>query len=273
MAGRTAAGMIPDLTSFRPEWLDTAEVSCALAEPQVTGLSFFFHDEASCTEFTVAQSLDECVMADEKVLRSKFDILPRHWLKIHYDGMERCGLSHYFYINPTVHYPITTIRCFLRSYGLTEVAIMEELLKPALEARETQWGLAIKRFPDLTVPRIFFSIERVLLNQTLTPFVTFGYLSATAAEQYRKWNSRISAGESVFISLDPAVQKLSSIDFCDVASEQLGAISESKFPHQFDYLKIRISEPAQAPTLTGYLPLSRFHGRREDFDRLVIDLI
>jgi hypothetical protein len=149
---------------------------------------------------------------------------------------------------------------------------MEDLLKPALEAQGTQWGLAIKRFPCRVVPRIFFSIERVFLNQTLTPFVTFGYLSATAAEQYRKWNNRISTGERVFISLDPTVQKLSSIDFCDVSSEQLGAISESGYPHQFDYLKIRIREPAQAPALTGYLPLSRFRGRREDFGRLVIDL-
>lgn len=264
--------MIPDLAGFRPEWLDSAEVSFALAGPRVTGLSFFFHDESPCTEFAVSQSLDECVMSDEKALRAKFSLLPRYWLKIHYDGKERSGLSHYFYINPNMHYPITTIRCFLRSYGLTGVAIMEELLKPALDVQGTQWGLAIKRFPGRTVPRIFFSIKRVLLNQTLTPFVSLGYLSATSAEQYRKWNTRISAGERVFISLDPAVQKLSSIDFCDVSSEQLGTVSESESSHQFDYLKIRIGEPAQAAALTGYLPLSRFRGRQEDSGRLVIDL-
>lgn len=264
--------MIPELASFLPEWLDTAEVSCALAGPQVTGLSFFFHDEASCTEFAVAQSLDECVMYDEKALRAKFSLLPRYWLKIHYDGKERSGLSHYFYINPSMHYPITTVRCFLRSYGLTGVALMEKLLKPALEAQGTQWGLAIKRFPGRTVPRIFFSIPRPLLKQVLAPCTRLGYLSEAAELRYLEWDSRISAGERVFISLDPTVQKLSSIDFCDVSSEQLGTASESGYPQQFDYLKIRIGEPAQAAALTGYLPLSRFQGRREDSGRLVIDL-
>ncbi len=264
--------MIPDLAGFRPEWLDNAEVSFALAGLQVTGLSFFFHDEADCREFAATQSLDECVMSDEKALRAKFSLLPRYWLKIHYDGKERSGLSHYFYINPSMHYPITTIRCFLRSYGLTDIAKMEELLKPALEASGTQWGLAIKRFPGRTVPRIFFSIPRPLLKQVLAPFVRFNYLPEMAARLYLEWDNRISAGECVFISLDPAVQKLSSIDFCAVSSEPFSAISESGYPHQFDYLKIRIGEPAQAAALTGYLPLSRFRGRQEDSGRLVIDL-
>lgn len=264
--------MIPELTSFRPEWLDSVEVSCALTQAQVTGLSFFFHDEASCTEFAAAQSLDECVISDEKALRAKYSLLPRYWLKIHYDGKERSGLSHYFYISPSMHYPITTIRCFLRSYGLTDIAIMEELLKPALDAQETQWGLAIKRFSGRTVPRIFFSIPRPLLKQVLAPCTRLGYLSEAAELRYQEWDNRISAGERVFISLDPTLQKLSSIDFCDVSSEQLGTALESGYPHQFDYLKIRIGEPAQAAVLTGYLPLYRFRRQREDSGRLVIDL-
>jgi len=264
--------MIPDLAGLRPEWLDSAEVSFALAGPQVTGLSFFFHDEATCEEFAAAESLDKCVMADEKALRAKYSLLPRYWLKVHYNDRERCGLSQYFDINPVMHYPITTIRCFLRSYGCADVGMIEDLLKPALEASDTQWGLALKRFPSQVVPRIFFSIERTLLKQVLAPFVRLGYLSETAALRYQEWDNRISAGERVFISLDPTVQKLSSIDFCDVSSEQLGTALESGYPHQFDYLKIRIGEPAQAAVLTGYLPLYRFRRQREDSGRLVIDL-
>lgn len=149
---------------------------------------------------------------------------------------------------------------------------MEELLKPALEARGTQWGLAIKRFPDRVVPRIFFSIPRPLLKRVLAPFIRFDYLSEMAAQLYLEWDSRLLAGESVFISLDPTLQKLSSMDFCDVSSEQLGTTPESGYPQQFDYLKIRIREPAQAAALTVYLPLSRFQGRRKDFGRLGINL-
>lgn len=259
--------MIADLASFRPEWLESAEVSVALAGREVTGLSFFSHDEVSCAEFAAAESLDERVMVDEKGLRSKFDILPRHWLKIHYDGRKRCGLSQYFHINPTMHYPITTIRCFLRSYGCTDVGTIEELLNPALEARGTQWGLAVKRLPGLVVPRIFFSIDRVLLNEVLIPFVSLGYLSAAAAEQYREWNGRISAGPGVFLSLDPTLGRLSSLDFCAVSSGQLPGMSENGYPQRFDYLKIRITDLADAAALTGYLPLSLFQKWGRDFSR------
>lgn len=210
--------MIPDLRNFRQEWLESAEVSIALAGVRVTGLSFFFHDEASCTEFAAAESLDDQVMADEKALRAKFSLISRYWLKIHYDGTERCGLSHYFDINPAMHYPITTIRCFLRRYGCADAGIIEDLLKPALEARDTQWGLALKRSAGQTAPRIFFSIMRPLLNEALAPFVSLGYLSAAAAEQYREWNDRIRAGLRVFLSLDPTLGRLSSLDFCAVSA-------------------------------------------------------
>jgi hypothetical protein len=257
MAGGASARMIPELASFRPEWLESSEVSFALDEPRVTGLSFFFHDEASCAEFAASESLDGCVMSDEKALRAKYSILPRYWLKIHYDGMSRRGLSQYFYINPTMHYPITTIRCFLRGYGLSDVGILEELLKPALEARETQWGLAIKRSLDQSVPRIFFSIERVLLKQVLAPFVRFGYLSEPAALLYLEWEHRVTAGEHVFISLDPTLRKLSSLDFCDLPSEQFPGVLSERFPDSFDYLKMRISDPSRPPEFTAYMPLRK----------------
>jgi len=258
--------MIP-LTSFRPEWLDSAEVSFSLDGPRVTGLGFFFNDEASCAKFTTAESLNACVMADEKELRAKFSILPRHWLKIHYAGMARCGLSQYFHINPTMYYPITTIRCFLRRYGCATVDTIEELLKPALEARENRWGLALKRYGDRTVPRIFFSIARPQLSEVLIPFVRFDYLSPPAAAQYCEWNDRISADDRVFISLDPTLGKLSSLDFCAVSAGHSPQMSGPDCPKQFDYLKIRIIESAQAADLTGYLPFSGFQKWAKTLDR------
>lgn len=249
--------MIPELASFRPEWLDSSEVSLTLDGPRVTGLSFFFHDEDSCAEFAAHESLDGRVMSDEKALRSKFSILPRYWLKIHYAGMQRCGLSQYFYINPTMFYPITTIRCFLRGQGLADVGMIEELLKPALESSETQWGLAIKRSRVQAVPRIFFSIPRPLLKQALAPFVRFEYLSEATALLYLEWEQRIRAGERVFISVDPTLRKLSSVDFCDLPSEQLPGVLWEGFPEIFDYLKIRIFEHSQPPEFTAYMPLRK----------------
>lgn len=259
--------MIPDLASFRPGWLDSAEISFVLNGSGVTGLSFFFHDEAACSEFAAAESLDPCVMADEKWLRGKFSILPRHWLKIHYDDRVRCGLSQYFDINSTLHYPITTIRCFLRRYGCADVSMIEELLNPALEARETQWGLALKRHADWTIPRVFFSIGRSLLSEVLTPFVRLNYLSVAAAELYLEWNDRLCAGDRVFISLDPTLSRFSSLDFCAVATEPSPKTADPDCPKQFDYLKIRIIEPETAAVLSGYLPFSGFQRWFESFDR------
>ena len=257
MAGGTSAHMIPKLASFRSEWLDFSEVSFALDGPRVAGLSFFFHDEASCAEFAASESLDELVMSDERALRAKFSILPRYWLKIHYVGISRSGLSQYFYINPTMVYPITTIRCFLRSYGLADVGMIEELLKPALEAHETQWGLAIKRFPGQAVPRIFFSIARPLIKQVLAPFVKYGYLCEPAAQLYLEWESRITAGEHVFISLDPTLRKLSSLDFCDFHGDQLPSGIYIGFPENIDYLKMRISDSSRPPEFFAYMPFRK----------------
>ena len=247
--------MIPDLAGFRPEWLDSAEVSFALAGPRVTGLSFFFQDEAAWEEFAAAQSLDERVMAEDKALRSKFSLLPRYWLKVHYNGRERCGLSQYFDINPALLYPITTIRCFLRSYGCADVGMIEDLLKPALEASGTQWGLALKRFPDQVVPRIFFSIKRPLLNEVLAPFVSLGYLSATAAGLYLEWEIRLKGSEGAFISFDPTFKTLSSLDFCAVPSEQFPGMLPAGLPEIFDYLKMRIPGDSLEPEYTAYMPL------------------
>lgn len=250
--------MIPDLSNFRPEWLDSAEISFVLNEHGVTGLSFFFHDAAACSEFAAAESLDQCVMADEKWLREKFSILPRYWLKIHYDNIVRSGLSQYFHIHPFMHYPITTIRSFLRRYECTDIGIIEEILKPALEGQDTQWGLALKRSVERTIPRVFFSTLRPRLNEVLTPFVRHGYLSPVVAQQYREWNERLSAGDRVFISFDPTLNKLSSIDFCAVTSGISPQILNPIYPSQFNYLKIRIMEQETIPVLTSYLPLSEF---------------
>lgn len=257
MAGRTSNLLIPELAGFRPEWLDSAEVSFPLNGPRASGLSFFFHDETSSAEFAEFAALDECVMADEKALRAKYGILPRYWLKIHFDGMKQCGLSQYLHINPDMHYPITTVRSFLRNYGLADAGIIEELLKPSLEALDTQWGLAIKRSPDEVVPRIFFSLSRPLLKQALAPFVRFGYLTEAAAFLYLEWENRLKGGDRVFVSLDPTLRRFSSLDFCALPSEQFPGAHNIGFPESFDYLKLRISESSRQPEFTAYMPLKK----------------
>lgn len=244
--------MIPECANFRPEWLDSSEVSLALPDLRVAGLSFFFQDEASWGEFAAAGYLDESVRSDDKALREKFSILPRHWLKIHFSGGKRRGLSQYFHIDPAMHYPITTIRCFLRKYGMSDVGMIETLLKPALEAEETEWGLAIKRYPGLAVPRIFFSITRPLLKQVLAPCVLFGCLSEAAEQLYLQWEQRIVAGDRVFISLDPTLGRLSSLDFCDVPAHHLAG--SRHLPDTLDYLKLRLVDASRPPELTAYLP-------------------
>lgn len=260
MAGETHTHLIPGLERFRPEWLDSAEVSLSLDGLRVTGLSFFFHDEASCGEFAAGESLDEAVMSAERVLRAKYSILPRYWLKIHYDGTKQCGLSQYFHINPGMHYPISTIRRFLRDYGFADAGMLEGLLKPSLEERGTRWGLAIKRSADKVFPRIFFSVARPFLKQVLAPFIRSGYLSDIAALFYLQWEQRIVAGGRVFISIDPTFSRFSSLDFCDLPSSQVPGCIPLGLPETVDYLKMRITGPSRPPEFTAYMPLVKVQG-------------
>lgn len=245
---------MPDLAGFRPEWLETSEVSVSLDGPRVVGLSFFFHDASSCAEFSTCAALDERVMADERTIRDTYDILPRYWLKLHYSGRARCGLSHYFQINPMLHYPITTIRCFLRGCGHTAVGILEELLKPALEADDTRWGMAIKRLPGRTFPRVFFSLAPPLVAPLLASCVRFGFLSEAAGEGYREWADRFGSGRPVFISIDPTMGKLASLDVCDLPSEQVPGGVIPFLPPRIDYLKMRMDDSFSLPEYTAYVP-------------------
>jgi hypothetical protein len=254
VAGRTGDVLIPGLDRFRPEWLNNAEVSFSLDDQQPVGLSFFFDDETTCADFAASESLEHDVISSEKAVRTKYSILPRYWLKLHLNGVAGGGLSQYFQIDPNLYYPITTVRRFLRDYGLSDVGSMEELLKPSLENRDTQWGLALKRYADRVTPRIFFRVPRSLLERILNSFVRFDYLSDSAASHYLEWEKTIRAGNRVFVSADPKEHTLSSLDFCDVPAEQFSFVLHPGFPENFKYLKIRISESVRQAEFTAYMP-------------------
>lgn len=227
-----------------------------LDDPRHTGLSFFFLEESSFFDFAKERSLPEGVIGAEKTLRAKYDLLQRYWVKLHYHDGRQCGMSQYFQIDPRMHYPISTIRRFLREYGFSDVAMIEELLKPALESPETQWGFALKRGQDRLVPRVFCSIERPLLKEMLLLFVRFRYLEEEVSQFYLKWDRTTEAGDRIFLSFDPPLQRFSSVDFTDVPSSQFPDLP-SFFPAKLSYLKARIFKPSLLPRLSAYMPLKR----------------
>jgi hypothetical protein len=135
--------------------------------------------------------------------------------------------------------------------------MIEELLKPALEAYDTHWGLAIKRASDRTVPRIFFQIARPSLKSVLSPFCEFGYLPETAAVACLEWENKLEAGEHIFVSLDPTLERLASLDFCSVPSAQFPGFQDAAVLEHFDYLKLRISASLLRTEFIAYMPLKK----------------
>lgn len=251
-----AAALIPNLGDFSSDWLATSEASIVLSDgPRLAGLSFFFHAESECAEFTTRAGLGKKAMGCERAIRRRIPLLPRYWLKIHYDCLRPCGLSHYFQIDPSLNPPLTTLKYFLRTCGMRHIEGIEPLLKPVLESADTVWGLAVKRFRKVSFPRIFCQIARPLLKDALDVFVGSGYISNASSFCYREWDNRLSGSDTVFLSIDPTLQRLASIDFCDIPVGEIQEAQNLNFPAHFSYLKIRVASTTAAPDVVGYLPL------------------
>ena len=124
--------MIPDLGRFPSEWLRDAELSLAVGRPERVGLSFVFDDTAAFDAFAEGIGLPPEARDEDARLRARFDLGPRHWVKLRWMNGERGGWSQYFFIHGRNHYPITTLRLFARQFGVTDVSRLEALLRPAL---------------------------------------------------------------------------------------------------------------------------------------------
>jgi hypothetical protein len=250
--------VIPDLGLFPAAWLAGAELSLAVGRPERVGLSLFSTDTAAFSAFCDQIALPPAAREEEERLRALFDLVPRHWLKLHYLAGERTGFSQYFTIHGRNGYPITTLRLFARQYGAREAAGLEALLRPALEREDTTWFVTLKRVQQAAEPRISCRLPRVALPELMATVVVEGYVDPRRADQYLAWDRRLETGDDLYVTFDPLRQELCCLDFEDPHPCSLPGSWEEAATDFTDgatprYLKCRLRAGAARPEWVIYL--------------------
>jgi hypothetical protein len=251
--------VIPDLGRFPPSWLAGAEWSLTVGRPERLGLSFFSTDAAAFNAFCDGIALPPAAREAEERLRARFDLLPRHWLKLHYLAGQRAGLSQYFTIHGRNRYPITTLRLFARQYGAREAAGLEALLRPALERDDTTWLITLKRGEQAAEPRISCRLPRAALPALMATVVVETYLDSQRAEHYLAWDRRLEAGDHLYVTFDPLRRELGCLDFeapgpCSLPAGWRKAATGFTAGNAPRYLKCRLRAGAVRPEWVIYLP-------------------
>ena len=253
--------MIPDLARFPAPWLADAELSFTIGRPERVGLSFFSTDRAAFDAFTEQIGLSRETREDEERLRARFDLGPRHWVKLHYVAGKANGSSQYFAIQQRNHNPITTLRLFARQFGARDVTRLETMLTAALEREGTSWIVILKRRLPVAEPRLSCRVPRAVVPTLVQAVVTDGRLEPERAARYLEWNRRVQAGDAAWVTFDPLRSELCGLDFEDPDRLSLPAGWEEATagiagaPPR--YLKCRLSPGTSGPEWVVYVPAPR----------------
>ncbi len=192
----------PPLEQFRLNWLARAELS---RHGDRLGLSFFFLHPLEFEAF--AERLDPAIRADMADLESRYRLVPRRWLKLHYRHGEACGLSRYHVLDPRDAYPITTLRQLVRRYRQGDPARLEPGLLPALACPGVIWAAVLKH--PASVLRLSCCIPRSLLPSLLASMVAAGLADADVAARYQ---AQELGGEEVYVTFQPGAPEALALD-------------------------------------------------------------
>jgi len=252
--------VIADLGRFPSEWLRDAELSLTVGRPERVGLSFIFDDGAAFDGFAEGIGLGSDARDDDARLRARFELGPRHWVKLRWLAGEQVGCSQYFFIHGRSHYPITTLRLFARQFGVTDVSRLEALLTPALGRDDTGWIVSLKRTATAVEPRFSCRVPRTELPALMAAAVAERHLDRERADHYLAWNRRLHARDAVYVTYDPLHGELGGIDFEEPDADSLPAgwrDATTGFGAATPrYLKCRIGFAAAAEWVI-YLPYPR----------------
>jgi len=239
--------------SFRLNWLTTAEVSRTPKAPLKAGLSLFFEHPAEWAAFEKTVALPEEALAHETALRESFAFEPRRWVKLHFHGEERTGLSQYLVVDHTLNYPITTLRLALKRSGVRDVAFIEPAFVSVLERRDSLWAIILKH-EATGARRVCLSLKttRALLPELLDNLVAAERLSAVHAQRFLAVDHGMQAADGVYLSLDLAEGGAVSLDYEAV---DLGSVPEELAePTPPEYVKCRLLTGQDEPLWAGYYP-------------------
>jgi hypothetical protein len=195
MAPRTPAFVIPPLAGYALNWLADAEISATPGRDAACGLSFFFTDAVEYERFCRVAQLPADAVARAANIRARFDLVPREWVKLHYQGEQRRGMSQYFVIDPRTAYPITTLRLCLQQCGLASTRGLEPAFEPALQRPDTLWA-SIAKQSGTQVRRASLSSSAALLAELFARAGRQGYVTEQLAARYLEHDARIDAGRT-----------------------------------------------------------------------------
>jgi cyclopropane fatty-acyl-phospholipid synthase-like methyltransferase len=267
--------VIPPLGGYTLNWLADAEISCTPGQAAKSGLSFFFTDDIEYERFCCAAQLPGDAVERAASIRARFDLVPRHWVKLHYQDGQRSGTSQYFVLDPRNVYPITTLRLCLKQCGLTSARGLEPAFEPALGRSDTLWGVIAKQSDAGVCARISCRVERSLLAELFARVARLGYVAERLAAKYLERDAAIEAGAHAYLSLDPDVPDSCSVDYEGVAPASVPEACKPLWPagdarEERRYLKCRLEPRSGEPQWTVYRPLPAVL-TEEQLDRLCAD--
>lgn len=232
-----------------PAWLVDAEISVPCGSPGPPALSLFFERSDPFDAFAEAHPHGALLQAHERAVRERFLLVPRRWVKL---GV---GLSQYFQVDPTLAYPLTTLRVFLRHYGVPDVRSVAALLEPALASTDAIWCLILKHGGIAAVPRIACRIPRSTAAVQVAHLATRGFLGADVADAYLALLTRMPGGKDAIVSIEPHRAGHIAVDFENVPTEAVpGAAAIAPGLARLSYAKCRLATDGAA-AWTAYLPL------------------
>ena len=260
MALSTPAFAIPPLAGFALHWLADAEISAAPGRDGAGGLSFFFTDAVEYERFCRLAQLPADAVARAADLRARLELVPREWVKLHYQGAQRVGLSQYFVVDPRTTYPITTLRLCLQRCGLTSTRGLEPAFEPALQRADTLWAAIAKQSGAQVRARLSCRVPRTLLTELFARAARQGYVSERLAARHLEHDARIGAGAYAYLSLAPEVPDSCSVDYEDVEPASVPDICAPLWAGddgggERRYLKCRLG-PGDEVQWTVYRPLA-----------------
>jgi hypothetical protein len=250
---------------LRESWLDAAEVSISIDDGTVRGVSFFLDTALELGEILDMAGGREVVLPHELRLRERFDLAPRHWVKLHNPTSQLTRYSQYFQLDPRLEYPVTSLRVFSRMYGVAPLASIEPALRPALLDGDAAWFLVVKHFLHGPEARIACRMRRVVAIEALHTLVATGHASATLADRYAGVLATESCGAHCFITLDPARRHAISVDLEGVpADDSTRAVPALARAERLRYVKYRgTREPSGPFARTAYLLVSELAWGRQ----------
>lgn len=239
--------------AFRLNWLTDAEISGTPLAPDKAGLSFFFEQEAEWDAFLRVFALPTAAIAHENALRGAFRFVPRRWAKLHFLRQRLTGYSQYLIVDPTLSYPITTLRLALKRSGALDVKFIESAFRLALERDDCLWAVILKSNTDGSFqPRLSVRVGRALLPPLLGNLVEAGQLAEDMAAGFKAVDRAMSASDMCYLNMDLNEMGSVSVDYSDVAAASVPPeMGEAPLPR---YLKCRFVPGQAAPVWYWYAP-------------------